>query len=201
MPLKKRNRVLLISVVLLVLLMFGFVFLRPSFLNKLISGKEGLPTVAKKQGFVIAKNQAETFALEVPAAWKVIQYPVSEGYISLLTVQSDDFRISSNPEDKYAILGASLESGMRLDISVTGSHEEYVPKPVNTIKHQENYISNDLKGTYYIYGDAGLSNADYHELRFAKNGRVYFVKMTFNPQKNPDGEKLFRYILSTLVIK
>lgn len=201
MPLKKPNRVLLISVIVLSLLMFAFVFLKPSFLNQFISSSGSLPSRAKKQGYVIAKNTSETFAMEVPADWSVINYPESEGYTSLLTVQSLDYKVSSNENDAFGLLGTTLVSGAKLDISVIKSHEEFVPKPVQEITHQEVFASNDVSGTYYVYKDAGFANAEFHEVRFAKNGQVYFIKMTFNPKKYADGEKLFKYILSTLVIK
>ncbi|NMB69603.1 hypothetical protein GYA27_00145 [candidate division WWE3 bacterium] len=201
MPLKKPNRVLLISVIILSLLMFAFVFLKPSFLDQLTGSSRSLPSKAKKQGYVIAKNTSETFAMEVPADWKVINYPESEGYTSLLTVQSSDYKVASNKEDAFGLLGSALISGAKLDISVIKSHEEYVPKPVQEITHQEIFESNDVTGTYYIYKDVGFAGAEFHEARFAKNGQVYFIKMTFNPKKYADGEKLFKYILSTLVIK
>jgi len=182
-------------------MIFSVVFLRPSFLNSLFTSKEGLPLKARKQGFAIAKNESGTFALEVPDDWKVIQYPLSEGYTSLLSLESKDYKVNTNSEDSFGMLGASLASGARIDISVIKSHEEYVPKPTNEITRQEPHNVGDVSGTYFVYEDAGLAQAIFHEFRFAKNGQAYLIKMTFNPQKYKDGEKLFKYILSTLVIK
>lgn len=200
MPLKKRNLILLVSLIILTLLVFSVVFLKPSYLNKLLSGKDtSYPTQAKKSGYVIAKNESSTFFLEVPEDWILHEYPVSEGYVSLLSLQSPDYKINS-PEGMSS-LNNTFESGASLDISVLKSFENFVGTPPFNISHQEEYKVGNINGNYYVYTDIALTGAEFHELRFAYNGNAYYIKMTFDPAKYPEGGNIFKYILSTLVLR
>ena len=194
---------MLVSLLLLLTMIFAWIFLKPSFLNTLFSGESSwYPKTPKKVGNVILRDSKNLVAVEVPSDWVVQDYALSEGFTTLLSVQSPDFKITQAPNESgiNVVLPSNLVSGAKLDIAVFESSSSLTNVPSGNIVSTDEITVGDIPAKYYVFTDIGLVGAVFHEVRFVSSNNNYFIKMAFNPESFPKGSEFFKFILSTLTL-
>lgn len=194
---------MLVSLLLLLTMIFAWIFLKPTFLNTLFSGDSGwYPKTPKKVGNVILRDSKDLVAVEVPSDWVVQDYSLSEGFITLLSVQSPDFTVNQAPNESgvNVVLPASLVSGAKLDIAVFESSSSLTNVPAGNIESTDEVTVGDIPAKYYVFSDYGFVGAVFHEVRFVRSNNNYYIKLSFNPETFPKGPEFFKFVLSTLTL-